>query len=107
MIETIKPNCYDCRWRQPLGGSAHSQCIHPKVMEHDEEGAPLRGVLAVLQGTPGPRSLFETIGVDGDEVAIRRGWFAWPWNFDPTWLRKCDGFEAKAQEKSSTTGGGK
>jgi hypothetical protein len=25
------------------------------------------------------------------------GWFFWPYNFDPRWLKSCDGFEPKAE----------
>ncbi len=29
----------------------------------------------------------------GDEHGISHGWFFHPFNFDPVWLRYCDGFE--------------
>ena len=37
----------------------------------------------------------EGIKVVGHPHGIRRGWFAWPMNFDPAWLLECDGFQAK------------
>lgn len=60
-----KPNCYECKWRGEIPGDAHSTCGN------------------------------RTASVSGNKHGIRMGWFAWPWNFDPVWLEKCDGFEAK------------
>jgi len=37
-----------------------------------------------------------TLSVTGNPHGIKRGWFNWPWNFDPTWLQSCNGFEARA-----------
>jgi hypothetical protein len=36
--------------------------------------------------------------IEGDEHGIRNGWFNHPFNFDPTWLRRCDGFEANDEQ---------
>jgi hypothetical protein len=33
--------------------------------------------------------------VTANPAGVRRGWFSWPYNFDPVWLVSCDGFEAK------------
>lgn len=30
--------------------------------------------------------------VKGNPTGIRRGWFNWPFNFDPVWLEECEGF---------------
>jgi len=60
-----KPNCYECKWRHDLPGDAHSGCGNNR---------------AHVQGHP---------------HGLRMGWFFWPYNFDPTWLESCDGFEAK------------
>lgn len=65
-----KPNCYDCVHRGLLFGDAHSQCCHPRVCE---------------------------LHVAGDPHGIEKGWFAWPFNFDPVWLQACDGFTPKPQ----------
>ena len=29
----------------------------------------------------------------GDEHGIKNGWFYYPFNFDPIWLKYCDGYE--------------
>lgn len=66
-----KPNCYECKWRENLSGDAHSCCQHP----NDEK-----------------------CNVKANATGIKRGWFRWPWNFDPAWLVSCDGFEGKDKE---------
>jgi hypothetical protein len=35
------------------------------------------------------------LNVKGDEYGISKGWFNWPYHFDPAWLEACDGFEQK------------
>lgn len=55
--------CYECKYRDSVPGDSHSCC---------------RNKLAV---------------VIGDEHGVKNGWFFHPFNFDPVWLRYCDGFE--------------
>lgn len=56
--------CYDCKYRRNLPGDTHSRCANPLAF------------------------------VIGDEHGIKNGWFFHPLNFDPIWLRYCDGFES-------------
>jgi len=63
--KTKKPNCYDCKWRGEVAGSAHSSCKNAKAT------------------------------VKGNEHGIRSGWFHHPLNFDPVWLKECNGFKQK------------
>lgn len=58
------PNCGDCVHRRNNPGSAHSRCNNLNAK------------------------------VTGNPFGIRRGWFMWPLNFDPTWLTACDGFSS-------------
>jgi len=60
-----KPNCYKCKHKGSVPGSAHSSC---------------KNTNAVVRGTP---------------HGISNGWFFHPYDFDPTWLEACTGFEAK------------
>ena len=62
-MEKEKPNCYQCKYRGELIGDCHSRCLNNNAK------------------------------VKGDEHGIRSGWFNHPFNFDPVWLEKCDGFE--------------
>lgn len=61
----MKPDCYKCKYREDLVGNAHSKCKNLKAK------------------------------VRGDQYGIGSGWFLWPFNFDPTWLISCNGFEKK------------
>lgn len=59
----MKPDCYKCKYRKDLVGDTHSTCTVPNA------------------------------NIVGDSYGIQKGWFFWPFNFDPTWLKKCDGFK--------------
>ena len=64
----VKPNCYKCEHRGTVPGSCHSSCSHPKRSD---------------------------VEVKGNTYGISKGWFSWPWDFDPTWLESCDGFTSE------------
>jgi len=68
-----KPNCYECHYFLKVQGSAHSVCGNGKAH------------------------------VTGAESGIKKGWFNWPYNFDPVWLESCDGFFPKPIEVQPTT----
>ena len=59
-------DCYDCYYRNLIHGNCHSLCSNFNAK------------------------------VTGDEYGIRKGWFFWPFNFDPVWLNSCDGFKSKS-----------
>jgi len=86
-----KPNCYECKWRGEVAGSAHSCCNHPKV---EDSKSPLMGLAMAMGGMCKPQIKTE-LKVKGNEHGIRSGWFAHPYNFDPIWLEECDGFKKK------------
>lgn len=67
-----KPNCYECVHRGEVPGSCHSSCKRTKPTK-----------------------------VKGNEHGIKSGWFNYPFNFDPVWLEKCDGFEGKSKQSAS------
>jgi len=89
-----KPNCYECRYRGTIPGDAHSRCLHPALGPQDDN--PF-GAMAALFGAAGQRTgeVAITLNVAGATHGVRRGWFLWPVNFDPTWLLTCDGFTPK------------
>lgn len=84
-----KPNCYECKYRGEVVGSAHSCCNHPKCKN---AGEGLSGILSALSGGHAPQ-MKTGLKVKGDEYGIRSGWFNHPLNFDPVWLEKCNGFK--------------
>ena len=92
-----KPNCYECKHRRDLAGSAHSQCEHPAYAEIIAD--PLVQVMSLFASVgrvPPVKVGAEGIQVMGNPHGIRKGWFNHPLNFDPTWLESCDGFETKS-----------
>ena len=93
MAEVMKPDCYLCRHRGTIPGSSHSCCNHPGNVMTDHGR-----VLNMLGGdTAAAVSLIHAplseIKVVGHDRAVSKGWFNWPYNFDPRWLLECSGFE--------------
>ena len=79
-----KPNCYECKYRGSVPGSAHSCCNYPG---NDT------GFFSLFDD--GNRANMELLGIGGNPHGVRMGWFMWPINFDPVWLLSCKGFEKK------------
>jgi hypothetical protein len=74
------PNCYACKHRRDLPGSAHSQC-GPGGMR-----GLLVGILVGRGELQGP-----TLNPHG----VRNGWANWPLDYDPVWVEYCTGFTPK------------
>ena len=93
----MKPNCYTCKHRGNVPGSAHSSCRHPETNAALDD--PLASIMAIFAGVgrTGPQisAAALALGIEANAHGIRNGWFNWPWNFDPVWLESCDGFEEK------------
>ena len=94
-----KTNCYACKWIGECAGTVHKCCKHP-----DLEGAtndPLAGMMAMFAsvGRAAPQIDIQAIStkfqIDANYHGIKRGWFNWPWNFDPLWLNNCNAWEQK------------
>lgn len=64
----MKPDCYKCVHRRTLPGNCHSRCNN--FQAH----------------------------VTGNRHGMARGWFMWPFNFDPVWLESCNGFSDKPED---------
>ena len=91
-----KPDCYKCKHRRKLVGSAHSTCQHPETGPAQSD--PLLQALGIFAGVGrvSPIQAVTQLHVTGHPTGKRGGWFNWPWSFDPVWLLTCDGFEPKA-----------
>ncbi len=64
--------CYDCVNRRAIPGDCHSRCADPDP------------------------------DMKGDEHGIRKGWFAYPYNFDPVWKKSlCKKFVSKTNPSVS------
>lgn len=95
-----KPDCYRCKYRRSLVGSAHSRCAHPSA--DTSESNPFMETFAIFAsvGRCAPvinKRALKELHVRGSAHGIKHGWFNWPYNYDPTWLEACDGFEEKEE----------
>ncbi len=90
-----KFNCYECKFRRDIAGDTHSRCAHPKV-GGDEDDA-FMSLVSLLGGANNSEEFgaYNFLKIQGHQHGIRSGWFNWPYNFDPTWLLNCDGFEKR------------
>lgn len=101
-----KPDCYECKHRRDVPGSAHSSCAHPAFASAHND--PLSELLAIFAsvGRANPVNVANAgCKVVGHPHGIRNGWFSHPFNFDPVWLQECDGFASnKAISKDAAAG---
>lgn len=86
MTETAKPDCFKCKYMTDLPGDAQKCCKHPMVAR------PMDALIALLGGS---EAWNRGLGVVGDPRGIKNGWFKWPLNYDPTWLKACNGFTSR------------
>ena len=102
-----KPDCYKCKWRETVPGSAHSCCKHPSLKEITKNPMiQLMGTFASV-GRVDPLAVSsKKLNTKLDPVGVKNGWANFPVNFDPIWVLNCDGFKAKEKKKrrSNETG---
>ena len=89
-----KPDCYSCKWRAEIPGDAHSACHHPRLKSLGEFHGPLSCLIREIV------SAASDLSITADQTGMRKGWFNWPINFDPVWLRSCSGFEPKTPNQT-------
>lgn len=95
-----KPDCYKCKYRGTLAGSAHSCCKHPsfKTIQGDPL-MKLASIFASVGRMPPVQAKSSRIKVKGNSHGISSGWFNHPFNFDPVWLEECTGFKKKKENE--------
>ena len=92
--ETKKANCFECKWRANLPGDAHSRCNHPLNKSSNNPFEEMMAIFAsVGRVDPVTGNAARELNIQASEHGIRKGWFNWPYNYDPVWLLNCDGFE--------------
>lgn len=75
MPDKMVPNCYKCVHRREIPGNVHSRCNNYEAK------------------------------VRGDPHGIKKGWFRWPFSYDPVWLESCKSFsDNPADNKPDTPG---
>lgn len=92
-------NCYSCKFRGTVPGSAHSSCRMIRETTSDKEKAM---ELELLLSTGGYQLTIkdketgaERPLVSLNEHGVKNGWAAWPLNFDPVWVEDCVLFQGK------------
>jgi hypothetical protein len=85
-----KHNCYTCKFRGTVTGSAHSRCNFVKENYSGEETHASLLEISLATGTT-ELTVKETKEplVKMNETGIRGGWATWPIDFDPIWVDKC------------------
>jgi len=91
----MRPNCYECKYKGKVPGSAHICCNHPSVKESKNPQSELLAIFASIGRVQPVMNNFSILNIKADPHGIKKGWFNFPWNFDPVWLENCDGFEQK------------
>jgi hypothetical protein len=67
----------------------------------------LLGIFGSVGRTPPIQAVSNDVKVVGNKHGIANGWFNHPFDFDPTWLEECSGFEKKSRTgKGETNEGG-
>jgi hypothetical protein len=95
----IEKNCYKCKWRGTVPGDTHSCCRHPDLKDAGNDA--FAGMMAIFAsvGRTTPqisiKAFAEKFEIRANLHGIKKGWFNWPWNFDPLWLENCNAFEIK------------
>lgn len=88
--------CYNCKHRRNIPGDAHSTCRHPL----------LKGIYADPIGELlifSKEAILEMIAIGivhfnhtrVSQHGMQKGWFNWPFNFDPIWADNCSKHEYK------------
>ncbi len=90
-------NCYTCVYRASAPGSAHSTCKHPYAQVNKDPMAEVFAIFAsVGRGAPGVDiAAAKKLNIKADSHGVSSGWFNWPYDFDPVWLRNCEGYKEK------------
>ena len=94
-----KFDCYTCSHRRKLSGSAHSRCRHPSLEGPvDDPMMELMAIFASVGRAPTMNVSTKELNIQANPHGIKKGWFNFPWNFDPVWLLNCDGYEPIKQD---------
>lgn len=94
----MRPDCHQCEHGGTVSGSASLRCLHPVTGLHaNDRTDDYKAVLATAAQT-GPVCHLEAaaaLGIKPNYIGVKRGWFNWPWDFDPVWLLECNGFSSR------------
>lgn len=94
-------NCYKCVYRGNVPGDAHSCCNHPEVARAGLGSGIFDAIIAMVTNPQAINAAARKLEIAADPHGVRSGWFMWPANFDPVWLRNCNGFTEDVKEEAS------
>jgi hypothetical protein len=84
-------NCYNCKHRGTVPGSAHSSCTLV--------GDQTKQLLLFFQYLKGDRIMLKDKTTEEvipllklDPHGVKEGWANWPIDFDPVWVSECQAF---------------
>lgn len=102
--EQKKFNCYKCKHKGIVPGSCHISCNHPSLDKiKDDPIGEFQAMFSSVGRMPPIVKGSEELNIKGHPQGIRRGWFNFPYNFDPTWLINCDGYKSKGGDSNEPT----
>ena len=98
-----KPNCYNCKFRTTVPGSAHSCCtvIRETAKElgmEDSRAVSLETLISL--GHAEVKSQSDQSAVKLNPHGVKNGWAAWPLDYDPIWVESCEFESAKKGENN-------
>jgi len=80
------PNCYTCKFRGEVAGSAHSSC---KLFIDGNVGPITLRAMMSRSSNPTGILLDDKPAQNWNKHGIENGWVIFPYNFDPVWLEEC------------------
>lgn len=87
-------DCYNCRFRDKIPGDAHIRCTAIKSVATPEKLVMLELLLSIGKVELINKETSEPL-VKLNAHGVKRGWAAWPLNFDPCWVEACEFFIKK------------
>ncbi len=88
--------CKECIHHRQLENSTHFKCISPLVIDPESniesETLKLLGIEQDPKLSPNSELLDLIVDIEG----VMKGKFNWPFNFDPYWVKRCNGFVKEA-----------
>lgn len=92
-------NCYNCKFRGTVPGSAHSSCKIARVILGDAPEAKVVELEMLLLLGKAKISEGDEDAVKLNPHGVKKGWASWPLDFDPVWVEECKLFINKEEEK--------
>lgn len=87
-------DCWTCKHRGSVAGSCHISCKHPSMKKvTDNKMMDVVSMFASVGRAPPINFNSKELNIKGNQHGIDKGWFNFPFNFDPVWLENCDGYE--------------